>query len=189
MSSSAYQEYKEYKKIPDIEKMYTQIHELRSLLINYNDNSPNSSEKIQEINNKAKELYRKYSMFSKLRVHITKLLDFIRQHTLEFKEIQKDFYEIKNLLQSSQTSDIIHMDVAVNTPYGNLIEKLLKTTDSKKRQRTSEDDGTKRQKTHGRGRKTKRRKRRKESKNKKHITQRLKPRFKTTSKPKKNKKK
>lgn len=167
MSNSSYQLYKEYKETPETKKIYTQINELRSLLRNYNENSPNSKKNLEDINRKAKELYQQYKNFNNLKMHINKLIMFMSNHTREFKEMQHDFYEVKELVQQSQSGDAIHMDVAVNTPYGNLSEKLLKT--SNKRQRTSAEG------------KTKRRKRKKIDfkKFRKHITQRLKPRFKT----------
>ena len=188
---STYQLYKKYKETPEIKKIYEQINDLSSLLANYDENSANSEEQLKEINTKAKELYQQYRNFNNLKMHIKQLLMFMTNHTQEFKQMQRDFFEIKHLIQQSQTGDIIDMNVAVTTPYGNLSEKLLKTTGTRKRQITTPNahDSNKKPKAEG---KTKRRKRRKGPKKKKletkkkidfkkfrkHITQRLKPRSK-----------
>ena len=189
---STYQLYKKYKETSEIKKIYEQINDLRSLLENYNEYLPDSKEKLQEINTKAKELYQQYRNFNNLRMHIKQLLMFMSRHTEEFKEMQHDFFEIKQLLQQSQSGEAISMNVAVNTRFGNIAEKLLKTTDTRKRHIPipSAHDSNKKPKAQG---KTKKRERKKEPKKKKletkkkidfkklrkHITQRLKPRFKS----------
>lgn len=194
---SAYQLYEKYKETPKIKEIYKQINDLSSLLANYNVNSHNS--KLKEINTKAKELYQQYRNFNNLKMHIQQLLIFMTNHTQEFKQMQRDFFEIKQLIQQSQTGDIIHMNVAVTTPHGNLTEKLLKITDTRKRRLPSANDSNKKPKAEG---KTKRRKRRKGPKKKKlettkkidfkklrkHITQRLKPRSKFKRSKARNKK-
>ena len=74
---------------------------------NYNEYLPDSKEKLQEINTKAKELYQQYRNFNNLRMHIKQLLMFMSRHTEEFKEMQHDFFEIKQLLQQSQSGEAI----------------------------------------------------------------------------------
>ena len=61
---STYQLYKKYKETSEIKKIYEQINDLRSLLENYNEYLPDSKEKLQEINTKAKELYQQYRNFN-----------------------------------------------------------------------------------------------------------------------------
>ena len=154
--------------------MDKQINELRDLSENYSENSPNSRQKKTLINSKALKLYQDHRIFTKLKIHINNLLMFMTQHTQEFKEIQKDFYEIKNLLQNTQTGDIIHMNVAVTTPYGNLIQQLLGNTNRKRPRPTNAQGKTKRRKI-GKKKKVKKQKKIDFKKSNKHISKNKKP--------------
>jgi hypothetical protein len=147
---SSYQKYKKFINRDDIKLIRNKVYKLRTLLKYYNERSPNFNTKKKDINDLALEIFRIHKNYIKLKDFISQLNTFIWNHTKEFKEMQNDFYEITHLLEEVQTGDIVDMNVAIYTPFGNIAEKL--TSNSRKRQRVGSKKKTKKR------RKAKRRK-------------------------------